>query len=80
MKMIPIVNSSMLAAVGFSQEQEVMVAQFQNGDLYRYNGVPADVFLSVLTNQESVGKAFNAHIKGGDWKYAPVTAEDVLAL
>lgn len=70
----------MIAAFGYSQEQQVMVTQFQNGALYRYNGVPADVFLSVLTNQDSAGKAFNEHVKSKAFSFSKVDAEDVLAL
>ena len=82
MKLIPIPDSSMLAAIGYDADQEVLVAQFQGGDgaLYRYNGVPSDSFIAVITNQESIGKAFNAHIKGHAFPYEKVDAEAVLGI
>ena len=58
------IRSSMLSSVGYNPETETFIAQFSNGAFYRYNGVPADAFVGVLTNQESHGRAFNKLIKG----------------
>ena len=76
MRMI-LVQSSLLSAVGYDPSEETMVVQFQNGRYYRYNGVPADVFVSVITDPDSQGKAFNSHIKAGVYPYKEVTAEEV---
>ncbi len=80
MKMIPIPGSSKLAAIGYDQDQEVLVAQFPNGALYRYNGVPPDSFVAVITNKESTGKAFNAHIERRGFPVEKVDAEAVLGI
>jgi hypothetical protein len=78
--MIPIPGSSKLAAIGYDQSQEVLVAQFPNGALYRYNGVPPDSFVAVITNQDSIGKAFHAHIEGRDFPFERVDADAVLGI
>ncbi len=53
----------MIAATGFSPETETLVVQFQNGSYYRYDGVPSDVFVGLVTNKESHGRAFNTLVK-----------------
>ena len=69
------VKSSMLSTVGYNQETETLIVQFQNGDFYRYNGVPEGVFVGVLTNQESQGQAFNALVKNADFPFEKIDAE-----
>ena len=56
-------KSSMLSTVGYNQETETLVAQFNHGKFYRYDGVSAEAFVGVLTNQESHGRSFNELIK-----------------
>lgn len=80
MRMIPIPGSSKLAAIGYDQSQEVLVAQFPNGALYRYNGVPSESFIAVVTDKESVGRAFHAHIENRSFPFSKVDAEEVLGL
>ncbi len=79
MRMIP-VNSSMLASLGYDADQQVLVAQFPNGSLYRYNGVPIENYVAVMTNAESHGKAFNEFVKNRDFKPEKVDAEAVLGI
>ena len=69
------VKSSMLASVGYNQETETLIVQFQNGDFYSYNGVPEGVFVGVLTNQDSPGQAFNTLVKGADFPFEKIDAE-----
>ncbi len=57
------VKSTMLATVGYSPETKTLVAQFSNGTFYRYEGVPSEAFVGVLTNQESHGRSFNQLVK-----------------
>lgn len=79
MRLIP-VQSSMLAALGYNPGTEILVAQFQNGGkLFRYNGVPEGVFVSVIT-AESQGVAFDQFVKRGGYFYAQATPEEVNAL
>ena len=74
------VTSSMISTVGFDPDQEIMVVQFQNGKTYRYDGVPAGVFISVLTDRESVGKSFNHHIRKGKYPYREIKLDEAEAL
>lgn len=74
------VTSSMISTLGYDPNQEIMVVQFQNGKTYRYNGVPTGVFLAVLTDRESVGKAFNHHIRSKSYPYKEIELSDVEAL
>lgn len=53
----------MLSSVGYNPETETFIAQFNNGDFYRYDGVPESAFVGVLTNEESHGRAFNKLVK-----------------
>ena len=69
----------MIATVGFNPELEALVVQFSNGKFYRYDGVPSDVFVGVLTNKESHGRAFNELVKPA-FKGTIIEAPDVAAL
>ncbi len=82
MRLIPIAGSSQLAQIGYDAAQEVLVAQFQGGEgkLYRYSGVPESTFVAVITDKESTGKAFNAHVKNKAFPFEQVDAETVLGI
>lgn len=83
MRLIPIPGSSNITAIGYDNTQETLVVQFQGGEkLYRYSGVPSDSFVAVITNQESIGKAFNEHVKNRPWgqNFEKVDAEAVLGI
>ena len=82
MRLIPIPDSSQLAAIGYDADQETLVVQFKGGDgsLYRYNGVPESSFVAVITNQDSIGNAFNSHIKDKAFPFEKVDAEGVLGI
>jgi hypothetical protein len=70
----------MIACVGFDPDQECLVVQFQNGKVYRYDGVPEGVFVSMLTDRESVGKAFNAHIRAKKYPTREIDLKTAQAL
>ena len=74
MRLISLQSSNVLS-IAYDPGNEVLVAQFQNGDFYEYSGVSPDVFLSVLLDPTSQGKAFNAQIKQGGYPYKKVSAE-----
>jgi hypothetical protein len=57
-----------------------MVVQFQNGKLYRYNGVPSDTFVAVITDKESTGKALNRLVKDRAFPYTEIKPEEVMGL
>lgn len=71
----------MLASVGYDPTEEVMLVQFQKGGgVYKYNGVPAGVFVAVITDPESQGKAFNEHVKSKDFPFEKLSLKDVPGL
>jgi len=74
------INSTMLASIGWNPATETMVVVFNNGDIYQYNGVPADSYLKVITAEKSVGKAFNEYIKGRDFPFAKIERKDMEGL
>jgi hypothetical protein len=56
------VESSAVARIGYDAELEEAFVEFLGGDLYVYEGVPADVF-EELAHAESKGTFVNAVIK-----------------
>jgi hypothetical protein len=54
----------MISSLGYDPASETMVVQFQKAsDVYKYNGVPSDVFVAVITDPESHGKSFNQKVR-----------------
>lgn len=58
--MIP-VSSSNIAAIGFDENKNILVIQFNNGKAYEYYGVPPYVFDEFL-NSGSKGQYANQNI------------------
>ena len=56
------VSSSTIAAIGYDEEREILEVEFVSGALYRYLGVPDEVF-DALWAAPSKGKFFNEHIR-----------------
>lgn len=56
------VESSAVAMIGYDAEAEEAYVEYLGGDLYAYEGVPADVF-DELASAESKGTFVNAVIK-----------------
>jgi hypothetical protein len=56
------VESSAVARIGYDAEAEEAYVEYLGGDLYAYQGVPAEVF-EALENAESKGTFVNARIK-----------------
>ncbi len=65
---------------GYDPGNEILVAQFNNGKLYRYDGVPAETFVSIVTNQESQGKAFTELVKNRSFPFHPIDPSEVQGL
>lgn len=42
------VHSSMIRAVGYEPSRRVLEVAFGNGSVYRYEGVPLDVYLALM--------------------------------
>jgi KTSC domain-containing protein len=56
------VSSSLIAAIGYDEDCEMLEVEFASGALYRYHGIPAEVF-DALYAARSKGKFFNEHIR-----------------
>jgi hypothetical protein len=65
------VKSSNIEAMAYVEG--VVKVRFKNGTEYHYQGVPEEVFLSVV-NAESVGKAFNQEIKSHEFMFTKVAS------
>ena len=70
----------MIANLGYDPEAERLVVQFNSGKFYQYDGVPSDSFVAVITSKESVGKAFNFHIKNKAFPFKELKDEDIPTL
>ena len=57
------VSSSTLVSVGYSSAEAALEAEFHRGTVYRYLDVPESVYQGLVA-AESVGKYFNAAIRG----------------
>ena len=82
MRLIPL-TSSQLAAVGWvgDGERSTMAVVFQNGgQCYLYDGVPRSVFVGVITDPDSQGKAFSTLVKKGGYAYRRSTPEEIAGL
>ena len=60
MEMIPITNSSQIAAIGW--QDETLHIRFIRGETYSYANVRNSLFQELL-NAPSIGKVFQARIK-----------------
>lgn len=65
------VSSSAIQSVGYSESQKVLEVEFTAGEVYRYSGVPLDVF-DGLMNAESLGSYFHEHIRDSGYEYKRV--------
>lgn len=57
------VTSSNIAEIGYDDSMQTLEVMFKSGLTYQYFNVPAHVF-EQLRHSDSVGKYFNAQIKG----------------
>jgi hypothetical protein len=62
MQRTPVVSSN-IASVGYELSTQTLEVEFQGGSVWRYANVPAEV-ANNLMEAESVGKFFNANVKG----------------
>ena len=56
------VTSTTVASAGYDDSARVMEIEFTGGAVYRYDGVPRQVFEEMLA-AESVGRYFNEHVR-----------------
>lgn len=73
MEMQP-VESSNIAAIGHDPDTNELHVEFKNGAKHSYADVPPERF-QMLLNADSVGKHFNAHVKGR-FDSKPLVQED----
>ena len=57
------VESSQIKSVGYDEESSTLEVEFKNGSVYEYADVPKDVYEGMM-NADSVGRTFNATVKG----------------
>lgn len=57
------VESTALAAVGYSQKFHFLEIEFQDGLIYRYENVPGGLYTALL-KAESKARYYNQHIRG----------------
>jgi KTSC domain len=60
--MVP-VASSHIKAVGYDEATSSMAVEFHNGSTYRYEKVPAEIHVGLIT-AESPGRYFAANVRG----------------
>ena len=56
------VDSSNIAAIRYYAFMRVLLIRFNNGSVYRYEGVPPKV-VGMLIGTESIGRYFYSHIR-----------------
>ncbi|RYC50381.1 KTSC domain-containing protein [Flagellimonas olearia] len=61
------VNSSNLASVGYDADNEILEVEFNNGGVYQYFDVPAEIYEDLM-NAPSHGQYFSANIRN-DYEY-----------
>ncbi len=58
----PVVSTA-IESVGYDPESETLEIEFTSGGVYRYEGVPSEVFEEFM-NSDSFGSYFQQNIKG----------------
>lgn len=56
------VDSSLLASVGYDMATKDLEVEFNNGQVYRYHGVPAEMYHRTM-QAESAGSFFSRNIR-----------------
>lgn len=57
------VMSSLLSAVGYNREKQILAVEFSSGAIFHYAGVPPDLFQAFIES-ESYGRYYSQHIRG----------------
>ena len=56
------VESSNIQAVGYDEDKEILVLDFNSGTTYQYENVPVGVYQGLM-DAESIGKYFHKNIR-----------------
>jgi hypothetical protein len=62
------VESSVLRSVGYDPKRKILEAEFSDGDVYDYFGVPVSEYHALLA-AESHGEYFNRVIKAAGYRF-----------
>ena len=65
------VSSSAIRSVGYDGERHVLEIEFDNGAVYDYCDVPADVHRGLMA-ADSHGRYFHQHIRSNGYRYKRV--------
>ena len=57
------VESTSIASIGYRADGGALEIEFSNGAVYRYSGVPSEVFEQMMV-AESKGQYLHRHIRG----------------
>lgn len=57
------IQSSNIKSIGYDAGTKTLEAEFTNGGLYQYTGVPSEEYAKLMA-AESVGKYFGSNIRG----------------
>ena len=64
-------GSSNIESINYNESEQLLFVEFHSGGVYKYSGVPREVF-DAMSNAESVGKAFHNIIRKGGYAYEKV--------
>jgi ribosomal protein S4 len=66
------IHSSMLASIGYDEENQILEVEFKNGVVYQYfefSKEEYENFLKTKDNEESLGSFYNKNIKAGGYRF-----------
>lgn len=56
------VSSSNIAAIGYSDDSQILEVEFNDGSVYQYSGVPPSEYDGIM-NADSKGKYLHANVR-----------------
>lgn len=66
------VSSSNVNSIGYDKDSSTLDVEFKGGAVYRYSGVPEDVYIG-LRNAPSKGSYLAKYIKSGGYPYEMIS-------
>ncbi|GAA4313269.1 KTSC domain-containing protein [Compostibacter hankyongensis] len=58
------VNSSVIASVGYDEQNKILEIAFHHGGIYQYSGVPLSIYEGLMS-ADSLGHYFAENIRNG---------------
>lgn len=71
MLVLNLLNSSNINQIRYDKDTKDLYVEFHSGGVYKYLDVPYEVF-QVISNSESIGKAFHSLIKKGGYEFEKI--------